>query len=177
MTTAIRAEPAPTSLQPQAPVLLIASLSGQLLRLSEACRETLGYEPSELSGQDWKAWVHPADVEAALAWGAATHRGTDGSPLLLRMLHRSGRYRVFEWTTLTMPETNLVFAVGKLAEGALESAAADAPIARLDLDERGRRLFIDGSEIALTSIEFDLLALLLRNRGTVVSADAIARAV
>ncbi|RKS79114.1 DNA-binding response OmpR family regulator [Actinomadura pelletieri DSM 43383] len=42
-------------------------------------------------------------------------------------------------------------------------------IGPLEVDQRGRRVRLDGSEVHLTPTEFDLLACLLRNRGTVLT--------
>ena len=157
-------------------LLIVGSADGRVLRFSDGFREALDYEPEELCGRDWKQLVHPADVAAGRAWGAGTLRDGTASPLLARMRHRSGSYRVFEWTALAVPGTELVFAAGRPAGGTgpvTDESSNDG----IELDVRGRRLFVAGTEIELTAIEFDLLTLLLGNRGTVVSANRIAREV
>ncbi|MCP9981695.1 response regulator transcription factor [Actinomadura madurae] len=49
--------------------------------------------------------------------------------------------------------------------------AADEPVrlGDLEVDQRARRVRRDGREVHLTPTEFDLLACLLRNRGTVLT--------
>jgi two-component system, OmpR family, response regulator RegX3 len=47
----------------------------------------------------------------------------------------------------------------------------------LEIDERGRRVRVDGRELVLTPKEFDLLALLARDPGAVVSKEEILRQV
>jgi DNA-binding response OmpR family regulator len=47
----------------------------------------------------------------------------------------------------------------------------------LEVDVRGRRVLLDGTELALTTKEFDLLALLASEPGTVVSRQRILREV
>ena len=51
--------------------------------------------------------------------------------------------------------------------------AVDAPVIRIDYD--GRRAFFGDSELQLAPKEFDLLALLVRDEGKVVSRDQIMR--
>jgi DNA-binding response OmpR family regulator len=46
-------------------------------------------------------------------------------------------------------------------------------VGSLEIDERGRRANVDGRELELTAKEFDLLALLARNPGAVVSKAEI----
>jgi DNA-binding response OmpR family regulator len=48
-----------------------------------------------------------------------------------------------------------------------------ATLGRLELDTRGRRIFVDGEEIDLTQKEFDLLALLASDPGAVFSRSRI----
>jgi two-component system, OmpR family, response regulator RegX3 len=51
--------------------------------------------------------------------------------------------------------------------------ARSSLVGRLEIDERGRRARVDGEELELTPKEFDLLALLARNAGAVVSKAEI----
>jgi DNA-binding response OmpR family regulator len=54
-------------------------------------------------------------------------------------------------------------------------AAAEPPlqVGGMTVDTSMRRATLDGSEIALTRREFDLLALLVRNAGTVVTRERV----
>ena len=52
-----------------------------------------------------------------------------------------------------------------------------ARIGPLEIDERGRRVRVDGRELELTPKEFDLLALLARDPGVVLSKEEILRQV
>ena len=62
-----------------------------------------------------------------------------------------------------------------LRRGAQESAAAEE--AHVRIDAAGRRAFIAGREVGLTAKEFELLSILLRNEGRVVSRDELMREV
>ena len=57
------------------------------------------------------------------------------------------------------------------------SARAEIRIGGLEIDVRGRRAALDGTELALTTKEFDLLALLASEPGAVVSRQRILREV
>jgi DNA-binding response OmpR family regulator len=59
--------------------------------------------------------------------------------------------------------------------GAPPPAAAEPPlqVGSVTVDTSMRRATLDGSEIALTRREFDLLALLVRNAGTVVTRERV----
>ena len=59
--------------------------------------------------------------------------------------------------------------------GAPPPAAAEPPlqVGGMTVDASMRRATLDGSEIALTRREFDLLALLVRNAGTVVTRERV----
>ena len=177
MTTAMHADAAWRGRSEPPPLLIVGSADGRLLRCSEGFREALGYEPEELCGREWEQLVHPADMAASRAWGARTLQDGTGSPLLARMRDRSGRYHLFEWTALAVPGTELFFAAGRPAAAETEPVTDETANDGIELDARGRRLFVAGTEIELTAIEFDLLTLLLGNRGTVVSANRIAREV
>ncbi|TDB75764.1 response regulator transcription factor [Actinomadura sp. KC216] len=50
-----------------------------------------------------------------------------------------------------------------------EEAASAVCIGALEVDQRARRVRLDGREVHLTPTEFDLLACLLRNRGAVLT--------
>ncbi|WP_433465157.1 response regulator transcription factor [Spirillospora sp. CA-128828] len=52
---------------------------------------------------------------------------------------------------------------------AMEAADGSVRVAGLEIDQRARRVRHDGREVHLTPTEFDLLACLLRNRGTVLT--------
>lgn len=52
-----------------------------------------------------------------------------------------------------------------------------APIGGLIVDQRARRVWVDGKEVALRRKEFDLLAFLYENRGRACSKDEIAEKV
>lgn len=55
-----------------------------------------------------------------------------------------------------------------------EEAAAVLRVGDLSLDEGGRRVTVDGREVALTGAEFNLLALLVRHAGHVVAREGLA---
>ena len=46
-------------------------------------------------------------------------------------------------------------------------------VATVTLETAARRLFVEGQALHLTSIEFDILACLVRSAGTVVSRDRL----
>ncbi|WP_433475246.1 response regulator transcription factor [Spirillospora sp. CA-142024] len=52
---------------------------------------------------------------------------------------------------------------------AMEAADGSVRVGGLEIDQRARRVRRDGREVHLTPTEFDLLACLLRNRGTVLT--------
>ena len=131
--------------------------------------------PSQVESGGARIATHAEGDGQALI--ASTLRDGTGSHLLARMRRRSGRCRVFEWTALAAPGTEPVFAAGRPAAGETEPVTDETSNDGIELDVRGRRLFVAGTEVELTAIEFDLLRLLLSNRGTVVSANRIAREV
>ncbi|MEW6647293.1 MAG: response regulator transcription factor [Pseudomonadota bacterium] len=55
-----------------------------------------------------------------------------------------------------------------------EGASGVVRVGDVILDEAGRRVSVGGSEVVLTGAEFNLLALLLRHAGHVVSRDVLA---
>ncbi|MBR4122831.1 MAG: response regulator transcription factor [Clostridia bacterium] len=48
-------------------------------------------------------------------------------------------------------------------------------IGNIELDDKGKEVYVDGDSVALTPTEFDILKLLMKNKGTVMSPKEIYR--
>lgn len=70
---------------------------GNVLWGSPSMRDLLGYDPEDQVGDHVLAFVHPADIEAALPALARVISGeTSGDPLKVRVRHADGRWRWVE---------------------------------------------------------------------------------
>jgi DNA-binding response OmpR family regulator len=106
---------------------------------------------------------------------------TKAIPILMLTARGSERDRVTglelgadDYLTKPFSMRELVARVGAIfrrSRGALETAGYDD--GELRIDEKAHRVYVRGDEVKLAKKEYELLLLLLRNRGSVVSRDRI----
>lgn len=108
---------------------------------------------------------------------------TQGMPILMLTARGSERDRVTglelgadDYLTKPFSIRELIARVSAVARRARGAAAPDADVyedGELRIDHRSFRVFRQGGEIKLAKKEFELLSLLVRSRGSVVSRDRI----
>ena len=118
--------------------------------------------------------VHPADRRPTLEWAADVSTGTVGRLLRTRFLRAGGGIVFLECEGIGLGGRPVIACVAR-------DLSAEAPqpdrIAGIEVDDDRRCVRISGQALPLTRSELDLLLLLIEQRGRVLSADEIARAV
>jgi PAS domain S-box-containing protein len=105
----------------------VAGLDGHVRLANRAFAHTLGYTQEELLSRPFMDNVHPDDVESATAVLAELAAGNDIVGFECRQICADGSVRWFEWSTSTVPEEGVVYAVGRdVTERRLERAELDA---------------------------------------------------
>jgi PAS domain S-box-containing protein len=92
-------------------LLAISTLDGYFKRLSKSWESALGWTREELMAKQWLELLHPDDVQATLA---AVSRISPESPVLCfenRYRCKSGAYRWLQWSSLPVPESNVIYCV------------------------------------------------------------------
>jgi diguanylate cyclase (GGDEF)-like protein/PAS domain S-box-containing protein len=85
-------------------LICLHQLNGQFLYVSPSCETLLGYQYSELWGQDLGQFVHPDDRYRVMDELHIAASGSKSVPITYRLRQKSGQYRWFE--TLTKPIRN-----------------------------------------------------------------------
>jgi len=111
--------------------LCMASLEGHFLRVNPAFADTTGYTIEELMGRPYLDMVHPEDYEDTVAVVDQLAEGEEVDVFTIRIEHKDGSYRWFEWNSLVC-ERGIIFAA---ARDVTERVRAEA-----ELKESQRRL-------------------------------------
>lgn len=91
----------------------IAGLDGYFRRLNGNFERVLGYSSEELRASPFTDFVHPDDIQSTIE---AVDTLTDGEPVAQftnRYRHRNGHYVVLEWTSRSVPEEGVIYAVAR----------------------------------------------------------------
>lgn len=91
----------------------IAGLDGYFRRLNGNFERVLGYSSEELRAAPFTDFVHPEDIQSTVA---AVETLTGGEPVAQftnRYRHRDGHYVVLEWTSRSVPEEGVIYAVAR----------------------------------------------------------------
>jgi PAS domain S-box-containing protein len=114
--------------------------TGRLLDLNPAWKQSLGYNPEELSGESLMSTVHPEDVPATQA--ALTKIVREGTGRFeSRFRHKDGHYRWLAWVVVTSPQDELLYAAARditdrrLDEERLRQQAEELERSNRDLEE------------------------------------------
>jgi PAS domain-containing protein len=160
-------------------LMFVADDQARLVEVSAEWGRSLGEEPGALAGTALLDRVHPEDRALCRRWLDSLIYGEGALPARMRVRTADERFSVLEFTGIGSPEHRLAFAtVRELDLGSREaSSAVLTHPSGLTVDTGSRRATVDDVEIVLTASGFDLLALLMRHQGTVLSADRIAQAV
>jgi serine/threonine-protein kinase len=91
----------------------IAGLDGYFRRINPNFSRLLGHEDSELLGRPFLDFVHPEDRQATCEAMEQLRQGQPIARFQNRYRDASGLYRTFEWTSKSVPEEGVIFAVAR----------------------------------------------------------------
>ena len=147
-------------------LLYVASTDGTLLQVNPAARRVLGFAPEEMAGRSLFDYVHPDDVDSAVAEIAVLVSGRPAHAFRLRCLRADGAYRWISFSA-NPPEGGMFYAVGRDVTD--EKVAEDHQL-RLQMElERSAR------EWRQTFDAIDNAILILDRFGAVTRLNAAAR--
>ncbi|WP_190566478.1 PAS domain S-box protein [Desertifilum sp. FACHB-1129] len=95
-------------------MLCIAGYDGYFKRVNPAMEKILGYSTEELLSAPLLHWVHPDDAKATQDEIATMQQATGGTfSFENRYLTKSGGYRWLSWSSVLLPEENLIYAIAR----------------------------------------------------------------
>ena len=94
-----------------------------------------------------------------------------------RVRTRDGSYRFLEFAAICASDGDLLFYWARVLATDYHEGEGTLEVGKLTLDPRARTVTAAGRSLALTVSEFELLKLLITERGTVLRTDDIARAI
>jgi len=103
-------------------LLCIAGLDGYFKRVNPAFTRSLGYSEEEIVKMSYKEFMHPEDIETAVAEIAKLQEGAETSSFEARYFHKNGNIVWISWTSSPVPGEGLVYAVGKNITSSKKSA-------------------------------------------------------
>jgi diguanylate cyclase (GGDEF)-like protein/PAS domain S-box-containing protein len=109
-------------------MICIAGFDGYFKRVNRAFEETLGYSQRELLGRPFVDFVHPEDRARTVEEAAALGDGAGTIQFQNRYLDKDGVVHWVEWTSIGVPEDDLIYAV---ARDITERKALDQELERL----------------------------------------------
>lgn len=160
-------------------LMFVADADARLVEVSEGWRESLGDHPGNGPGGGLLDRVHPEDRALCERWLGGLFDGRTRLPARMRVRRDDETFALLEFSGLGAPEHRLAFATARelqLGSPHDERVIMTHPSGLL-VDTAARRASIGDVELVLTASEFDLVALLMRHQGTVLSADRIAQEV
>ncbi len=150
---------------------------GSVIALSEGWAELMGVELDVLRKTPWQEFVHPEDVSMVRQWIDDVLSKRPTAAARARVRTSDGNYRFFEVAALCAhaPEGDLFFGSARRLTVDSDEAAGTLEVGEIVLDSRARTVSAAGQPLELTVSEFELLQLLIGQRGTVLHTDEIAR--
>jgi len=113
-------------------LLCIGGFDGYYRSVNAAFERVLGYSREELLSRPYAEFIHPDDTEHAReAISRLAASGEDVIGLEVRLVCADGSVRRFEWNTRTMPERDLVYAIGRDVTERAALAAEQAALRRV----------------------------------------------
>jgi PAS domain S-box-containing protein len=109
-------------------ILVSIGADGRCLRVSDAVRTILGFEPDELIGRDLLDLVHPDDRASTAQIRDEVRAGAPVSTFRNRILRKDGRHTPIMWSSVWIPDEGITYAVGRDITGLV---AAEQEIRRL----------------------------------------------
>lgn len=91
----------------------IASLDGYFKRVNSNFSRVLGFSDTELISRPFMDYVHPDDIESTVQAMQTLSRGNPVVQFRNRYRDSDGQYHWMEWTSKSIPEENIVFAVAR----------------------------------------------------------------
>src|SRR6202022_2823537 len=91
----------------------ITGFDGYLKRANPAYARVLGYTQEELRARPWMDNFPPDDLEAVKAALAEVVAGNNVVGFECREVCADGSVRWFEWSTISLPEAGIAYAVGR----------------------------------------------------------------
>jgi diguanylate cyclase len=94
-------------------MICIAGFDGYFKRVNPAFEDVLGYREQELLGRPFVEFVHPDDRERTGEEAAALGEGRGTVQFQNRYLAKDGEVHWIEWTSVGIPEDDLIYAVAR----------------------------------------------------------------
>lgn len=94
-------------------MICIAGFDGYFKRVNPAFERTLGYDRKELLGRPFADFVHPDDRERTADEAVALTEGAGTVQFQNRYLDKQGEARWIEWTSIGVPDEELIYAVAR----------------------------------------------------------------
>ncbi len=111
-------------------LMWVADLSGEVIFVNEAWETILGVDVAAFSKQELRDLIHPDDLATADEQLARLVAGHPVREFSSRFRAKDGSYRLFQWTAVSEPEENRLYAVG---QDITETREAEASAHELDL--------------------------------------------
>ena len=93
--------------------MCIAGLDGYFRRVNPAFPRRLGYTEQELLSRPWTDFIHPEDRQATIAVGEELRAGRPVENFTNRYLRPDGEVRWLSWSSHSIVEEGLIFAVAR----------------------------------------------------------------
>lgn len=90
-------------------LMAIATFAGYFIKVNRAFTRLLGYSEDEMLAQPFLSWVHPEDMDAAMAEVQALSQGRQISAFTTRYRHKEGHYLQLLWNTAPAPGSDRLY--------------------------------------------------------------------
>jgi len=91
----------------------MAGFDGYFKQVNPAWESVLGYSRSELLARPYLEFVHPEDLERTRAEAERVAGNGSSTPFENRFRCKDGSYKWLSWTSVTVPEERLIYAVAR----------------------------------------------------------------
>lgn len=95
----------------------IANTSGYFLRINDNFSKVLGFSHDEMVAQPFLHFVHPEDKQSTIDAMAALSEGQPVIRFRNRYRTADGSYLLFEWTSKSVPDEHVIYAVARDVTG------------------------------------------------------------
>ena len=94
-------------------ILCLVGYDGYFKRTSPSWTTILGHEPDEVLRIPWPEFVHPDDLDDAMAAGQNQIEASASVSIELRFRHKDGSYRWIQWYSVPLADRRMIYAVGR----------------------------------------------------------------